>query len=249
MRSRLLVLAALVAALGCNAGDDGDVATGPQAEPEGDAVLVECGGSTFDVEQLTDGPTIESLAEGPAGAVDDVGAPAFDPTLDWRVVAQTADRADLVRELDEPVDQGGGDVRTHESRTLAVINGAGNIPDGTWLLMSSGPCSPRLVGDPDLGTADLVLAAEPAAEATSIDLLVHERACASGRSAEGRIEVVALEETDQEVRIRIGVRPFPGGQDCQGNPRTPFTVELDAPLGDRTVVDASFVPPRPVGPA
>jgi hypothetical protein len=78
----------------------------------------------------------------------------------------------------------------------------------------------------------------PSAELRStsrrVPVLVQERACSSGRSAEGRIEANVAYEPDVVV-IDIAVRPFGGGQDCQGNPTTPFVVELAEPLGDREV--------------
>lgn len=220
----------------------GDDEKRPQRE---DAGTVDCGGSHYDPSTLADAPPVSSLPDGPAGAVDDAGAPAFDPSQDWRVVFRSDSRVDLVRELEEREDFGGGDVRTHESRTLERITGAPNVADGTWMLASAGPCTQRLVGD-GVGEADLMLADEPSPDATSIDLLVRERACASGRTADGRIELVELEETDEQVRLWIGVRRLEGGQDCQGNPATPFTVELAKPLGDREIVDASLVPARPL---
>ena len=208
---------------------------------------VNCGRSVYDPVELADASPASSLPDGPAGAVDDAGAPAFDSSQDWKVVHQSDDRVDLVRELDEPFDNGGGDIRTHASRTLERVTGASNVPDGTWMLMSSGPCAQRLVTDEDLVDTDLTLADTPSPGDTSVDLLVTERACASGHSAEGRIELVELTETTEQVRLRIGVRPRDGdGQTCQGNPPTPFTIELDEPLGDREIVDASVVPPRPV---
>lgn len=219
---------------------------GSTPTPTADGSTVNCGGSVYDPEALADAPPVSSLPEGPAGAVDDAGAPAFDPSLDWKVAHQSDDRVDLVRELDEPVDKLGGDVRTHASRTLELITDAGNVADG-WLLTSSSRCAQRLVTDGDLGDADLALAEAPSPDATSIDLLVVERACASGQSAEGRVELVELAETADEVQLRIGVRPRDAdGADCQGNPGTPFTVELSDPLGDRDIVDASVVPPRPL---
>jgi hypothetical protein len=118
-------------------------------------------GSVYDPTDLADAPPASSLPDGPAGAIDDGGAPAFDPSQDWKVVYQSDDRVDLVRELDEPFDNGGGDIRTHESRTLERITGASNVPDGTWLLVSRGPCTQRLVTDDDLGEADLTLADTP----------------------------------------------------------------------------------------
>jgi hypothetical protein len=211
-----------------------------------DAATVNCGGSVYDPTKLADAPPVSSLPDRPAGAVEDVGAPAFDASQDWKVVYQSDDRVDLVRELDEPFDNGGGDIRTHESRTLERVTGASNVPDGTWMLMSRGPCTQRLAIDDDLGEADLTLADTPSPGDTSVDLLVHERECASGHSAEGRIELVELNETTEQVQLRVGVRPRDGDQNCQGNPPTPFTIDLGEPLGDREIVDASVVPPRPV---
>lgn len=207
---------------------------------------VECGSSVFDLNDFANAPPASSLSDGPAGATDDAGAPAFDPSQAWKVVQQSEQRVDLLRELEEPLDTGGGDIRTHEARALEQVNGANNIPDGTWLLTSAGPCVPRLITDSDLGYADLTLAETPSPDATSIELLVRERACASGAAATGRIELVELRETPEQVSIRVGVRPREGDQVCPGNPPTPFVVELSEPLAARSVVDASVVPPRVV---
>lgn len=245
---RLLCAGIAVAVLTTGCGSpEGAVRSDTKASPAAAAAIVNCGGSVYDPTELADLAPASSLPHGPAGAVDDAGAPAFDPSQDWKVVHLSDDRVDLVRELDEPVDIGGGDVRTHESRTLERITGSSNVPDGTWLLMSAGPCAQRSIADHDVGEADLTLADTPSPTDTSVDLLVHERACASGQTAEGRIQLLELNETAEHVRLRIGVRP-PGGdaQSCQGNPPTPFTVELGEPLGDREILDASVVPPRPV---
>lgn len=221
-----------------------DSGNAPQAA---DVATVNCGGSVYDPNDLADAPPASSLPDGPAGAVDDAGAPAFDPSQDWKVVHHSDDRVDLVRVLDDPIDIGGGDVRRHESLTLERITGATNVPDGTWFLTSASLCRQRLVTHDDLGAADLTLADTPSPGDTSVDLLVTERACASGRGAEGRIELVELNVTTDQIQLRIGVRPPEGdGQTCQGNPPTPYKVELSEPLGDREIVDTSVVPPRPV---
>lgn len=241
-----IVVALLLAGCGGASDTSISVGSGSTPAPSEDGSTVNCGGSVYDPGVLADAPPVSSLPEGPAGAVDDAGAPAFDPSLDWKVVHQSDDRVDLVRELDQPVDNVGGDVRTHASRTLELITDSGNVPDG-WLLTSAGPCAQRLVTDGDLGDADLMLAETPSPGDTVVELRVVERRCASGQSAEGRIELVELTETADEVRLRIGVRPPEGSQQtCPGNPSTPFTVELSEPLGDRQIVDASVVPARPV---
>jgi hypothetical protein len=248
--TRRVVPAGITVALlltGCGSTSTSAQSDGSDAPGVTDAATVNCGGSVYDPTELADAPPASSLPDGPAGAVDDAGAPAFDASPDWKVVYQSDDRVDLVRELDEPFDNGGGDIRIHESRTLERVTGAPNVPDGTWMLMSRGPCTQRLVTDDDLGEADLTLADTPSPGDRSVDILVHERECASGHSAEGRIELVELNETTDQVQLRVGVRPRDGdGQDCPGNPPTPFTIDLGGPLGDREIVDASVVPPRPV---
>jgi hypothetical protein len=237
----------VIASCGDGAGEQGDASSDREDRPSAEAnAEVECGSSRFDMNAYADAPLATSLPAGPAGATNDLAAPAFDPSLAWRVVHQSSERVELLRELDEPLEMGGGDVRTHEARVVAQITGASNVPDGAWLLTSAGPCTPRLVNDGDLGQADLALAEPPSPGATEIELLVQERACASGTPATGRIEVIELRETPEEVSIRIGVRSRAGGSTCPGNPQTPFVVELSEPLADRTLVDASIVPARPV---
>ena len=243
---RVVVACLAIAVLLTSCGDATTTTQGDGDNPPSDtaAGTVNCGGSVYHPAELADAPPVSSLPEGPAGARDDAAAPAFDPSQDWRVVNQSDDRVDLVRELEEPFDNGGGDVRTHESRSLERISGASNVPDGTWLLTSAGPCTQRLAVGSDLGEADLTLAEIPSPADTSLELFVHERACASGQSAEGRIELVDLTITTDQVQMQVGVRPPDGDQDCQGNPPTPFTVDLGEPLGDREIVDASVEPPR-----
>ena len=250
-RAQRAATAALLIALAACGGEDVTEATSEPPQPDraapvtAEAREVECGGITFDLARLSGAPPASSLPEGPAGAVDDAGAPAFDPSLDWRIAVQSDQRVVLVRALAQPLDAGDGDIRTHQVRGLSLSTGASDVPDG-WLLTSAGECTPRLVTDGDLEAAELRLGGPPSPAATTIDLLVHERECASGQPADGRIEVIELVETAEQVQLRVGVERPGGNQTCQGNPLTPFTVELGAPLGERQVVDASVVPPRPL---
>ena len=77
----------------------------------------------------------------------------------------------------------------------------------------------------------------PAPESTSIPLLVQEAACASGRSATGRIEL-SVRYSDTAVTIDIRVQPLDGDQTCQAI-ETPLSVQLREPLGQRALVDAN----------
>jgi hypothetical protein len=81
--------------------------------------------------------------------------------------------------------------------------------------------------------------------AVEIDLLVNERACASGQDAEGRIAPPGVEYRDDAVVVTIRVIPKPGPQTCPSNPDTPYTLTLDEPLGDRELLDGGEDPPAP----
>ncbi len=115
-----------------------------------------------------------------------------------------------------------------------------------WHMRASSRCDLRRdLGD--LGVADVSLdpaASPPGRDSRQIAVLGTERECANGRRADGRIRVADLEATSTEVRVVIGVQPLSGLRTCQGNLATPVTVELDEPLGDRVLVDASVYPPR-----
>jgi hypothetical protein len=107
--------------------------------------------------------------------------------------------------------------------------------------------SQRVAQSRSLGSADLTLVGVPSPADTTLEVLVYERECASGQSAEGRIELVDLTLTAEQILLHIGIRALEGDQDCQGNPPTPFTVDLGERIGDREIVDSSVVPTRPLG--
>lgn len=118
--------------------------------------------------------------------------------------------------------------------------------DGRWTVGGWSQCRPR----PDLGRLGIAswtfdpAAPRPGPDARRFRALVTEMACASGRSAEGRVAAPVIVYGLREVVVVFGVVPLPGGQDCQGNPPTPVEVELDEPLGGRRLLDGSSYPPR-----
>jgi hypothetical protein len=117
--------------------------------------------------------------------------------------------------------------------------------EGQWR-STIGECDPRRVIAADIGIADWWLDPAfpaPGPDATELHALVLERACASGQPADGRIAEPVIEYAEDVVTITIGVRHAEGDQDCQGNPAVPLTVVLSEPLGDRTLLDGSRVPP------
>ena len=69
---------------------------------------------------------------------------------------------------------------------------------------------------------------------TAIPIEVVETECASGQTATGRINA-HVEYLVDVLDVVVSVQRLPGGQDCPGNPVTAYTIQLDEPLGHRTI--------------
>jgi hypothetical protein len=101
---------------------------------------------------------------------------------------------------------------------------------GLWLTQRPGDAEPaQWQVDP---------AASLTAASREVPISVIERECASGRSASGRIEV-KVDESVESITFDVRVKRRPGAQDCQGNPITPYVVELGSPLGERVILGAT----------
>jgi hypothetical protein len=68
----------------------------------------------------------------------------------------------------------------------------------------------------------------------AVPIIVTEIACASGISAEGRIEA-SVQYLPAEVRITVIVHTVGGDATCPGNAPVPFSVQLAEPLGPRRI--------------
>ena len=181
-----------------------------------------------------------------AEAVWDDGSPVDLPAEEgWYVAAVTDELVAVMRDVEaapDPVSPGAA--RDREVKTVAWVDDATNLTPG-WYGASSGPCALTLnLGDLTVPAVELQSPPDPLSR--ELRLLVTEETCNSGMDAEGRIEVVSLDETDSGVSLILGVRPRDGGQTCPSNPSTPFTVTLNEPLGERQVLDASLATPRPL---
>ena len=86
--------------------------------------------------------------------------------------------------------------------------------------------------------------APPRPDSTEVALLVTERSCASGQPATGRIEEPLVFTDARRVVVSVFVRHAEGGQECPGNPETPYVLRLAEPLGDRQLLDGGVVPAR-----
>ncbi|MEX2419825.1 MAG: hypothetical protein WD652_05530 [Acidimicrobiia bacterium] len=81
-------------------------------------------------------------------------------------------------------------------------------------------------------------APEPGPQATQLHVLLTERECVSGQAIGDRLVGPQVVMTDTEVRLAFAAEPPPGDyQTCQGNPETPYTVELPEPLGDHEIIE------------
>ncbi len=116
-----------------------------------------------------------------------------------------------------------------------------------WEIDSYGACLPSVVLPIGLGTASWMLDPNqlPGADDTEFLALVTERACASGRSAEGRIAPATIVYEQERILVLIAVgSPTGDVQTCQSNPQTPFVIRLAEPIGERRLLDGSFFPPH-----
>jgi len=158
----------------------------------------------------------------------------------WSLASEREDEIVLIRPL--PAER-----LTHELLSIEHITDASNLAPG-WYVTSRGSCS-LFVDLGGLHGADVTLDPDNplAPDSPEIALLVTEQACNSGEDAEGRVETVEVIETDTEVRVIVGVRPRNVAATCPGHPATLHVVTLDAPLGDRTVIDAAVVPEQKLG--
>jgi hypothetical protein len=174
----------------------------------------------------------------------DDGSPVdLPPEEDWYVAIATDDLVAVMRDVEVEADSGAMRIiPDREVLTVRWVDGATNLSPG-WYVETSGMCA-LTVDLGDLNVPAVELQTPPDPTSPELRLLVTEETCNSGEDAEGRIEVVSLEETDDRVSLVLGVRPRAGIQACPSNPPTPFTVTLAEPLGDREVVNASLADPR-----
>ena len=236
----VLTAVAMVAMAGC-AGE-----TAPEEPAAEAAASYDCMGTPVPIEAITDPrPATELDADGRA-ALEGLEVPPIDPAA-WIIASATAQEVVLLRELDRPDDHGAGDVRTHERLVIAVVD-APNIENSpAWVLTALGTCA-LAVDVPGAGTASVTLDPDhlPEPASTQVHLLVTEKSCNSGQDAAGRVDVASLRETDTVIEMVLVIQPREGMQTCPSNPPTPYVLTLTEPVGDRTLYDASTVPPRPV---
>ncbi len=110
------------------------------------------------------------------------------------------------------------------------------------------PCEPAVPLPAGLAPVEVHLDPDalPDPADAAINLLVTEQGCASGREMGDALKGPQIVETDTAVLVAFAVIPIAGMADCPGNPSASVTVELSEPLGQRTLYDGLYYPPKPI---
>lgn len=154
-------------------------------------------------------------------------------THDWYVAEESGDELALLGVPHDP----DPDAAHYAYATLAREG-------DSWVPSQWGGCRVSVEAE-GWGNARFVLEpdVEPDPESATLPLQAWEVECANGEPPEGReVRPVVLNENDETVSIVVLVEPVTGGANCPSNPAFTVDVELDQPLGDRTVLDASMDP-------
>ena len=132
--------------------------------------------------------------------------------------------------------------------------------DGEWRLRAEGCRLMIAVGPGQVTTATWRLKGQrPAGRSKEVDIRVNEWACASGRSPKGRIippdvhyipggALIAVQVFGMVPSWEANVAATGGYAvvDCPGAPPATYTVKLYRRLGERTLFDAGYFPPKEV---
>ena len=237
------VLLALLGVLTAACVDAGDSRGGEEPGASGAApreeLVASCGGVEVD-DLRPDTSTFTPFRSWGEVDLDDLGGEAsFFDQYTWFTAEETAESRMLFGEPKQPA---------HGDNPYA--SAAMEFRDGAWVLVGWGQCGIELSA-PGWGNAHFVLdpADPPDPGSDRFTVLATEVACAGGQPPTDRdVRAEVLDETAQSVSVVILVEPSRGATTCQGNPPFEFEVQLDSPLGERQVLDASIYPAEIVWP-
>lgn len=231
---RLLVLLPLLAACGDDPG--GAHADDPADAP---AVLVSCGGDPpgWPVTAMTDG----LVPETPTAEIEDAlartrGEMGVDgpQSQEWIVLAEDDDWLTL----------GTGTWSAEGPGEDALVVRYGRTADGLdWA--GHGQCTRLAPVLPDGGSAWVALSAPEGGldrSASDLPVRVMEHQCTGARDPLPFLDDPVVEEGPDRVVVSWTSSVPEGAATCPGNPWTETVLHLDAPLGDRELVDASTWP-------
>lgn len=206
------------------------VTPGPDGELPPDLEVGCPSGPTFPISALDEVTDLETAGrEEVAAAIQpflDNEEGRFWPQEGWRILHETDTEILLVHH-----DPAGSLSFMTVSRSAAGWEWSG--------AQGGGPCPLRIAMPERLNTVDWRLdpTAPPIdAESTEIFVLLTERECVSGQEIGDRLVGPEIVLTEGAVLIAFAATPPQGDAfTCQGNPETPYLVELPESIGDREV--------------
>lgn len=152
---------------------------------------------------------------------------SFWPQTDWLILSETGSEILLVHQ--------GAD-------GMSFMSVSRTDDEWQWSGSSSGgPCPLHYQVPEEMNPVDWRLdpkGRELTPDSTEVDVLITERDCVDGREIGDRLLEPEVVMTETTLRVALAARPPPGDAfTCPGNPETPYTVMLPAPLGDREIVE------------
>lgn len=161
----------------------------------------------------------------------------------WRLVRESASQAQFIG-------------RQGSAYTEVLLERHDNV----WRLESSGGCATMSVAQPGLSVADIVLDTRRSItpQTTELHLFVQGIDCNDGvNTSKSKIAGPEVHVEANRIVVTTAVRTTSGFHDCSGAIRTvdgdsirplgsEVVVQLDAPIGDRTVLDGTRFPYEPV---
>ena len=153
--------------------------------------------------------------------------------FEWFTTQETAESIEL---FGEPV----GQPRGRNPYASAALE----VRQGQWVPVGWGHCGIELSA-PGWGNAQFVVhpSQPPDPNSDRVTVQATEVACAGGEAPIDReVLSIVVGENTGSVSVVILVEQSRGATTCQGNPPFEFELELDQPLGNRALKDASAYP-------
>jgi len=173
-------------------------------------------------------PLTETASPEIVAAIDPLPREVF-PNDGWAVLTEDSSIVTLIR-----VDGGNAAFVTFRKTNagLALDGGSG-----------SGPCALRTTLPAGLNLVEWSLdPAQPAnPDASVVEVLATERACASGQPIGDRLLGPQIIETDTEILIALTAIAQAGNQTCPANPSKRVLVQLSQPIGTRVIRDGTVI--------
>jgi hypothetical protein len=215
-------------------GDGLDVIVAPDTEGTyPDDLVVSCSNGRFPIGALDEIRPLEEADPGGVAEVIEVFLSNEEgrqwPQEGWQILHQADGEVQLVAK--------GDDGRL--AFMSVVDDGSGWYWAGASL--PGDPCELEFIVPDQLNSVDWRL--DPAGpqltpDSRQISVILNERECVSGQEIGDRLMGPEIVMTETQIFVAFAAeRPDGDAFDCQGNPDTPFVVELPEPIGARELVE------------